>query len=63
MRQTASWKPGASAPVDIDFDGLMARAVPVPIPSADIVQIDARGDKIYLPHQPAADDRRAVARR
>ena len=47
MRKPAAWKPGASAAVNIDFDGLMARAVPVPIPAADIAQIDARGDLIY----------------
>ncbi len=41
------WKPGASAPVAIDFDGLMARAVPLPIPAADISQLDARDDNIY----------------
>jgi len=41
------WKPGASAPVQIDFDGLMARAVPLPIPAADIASLDARGDKIF----------------
>src|SRR5207253_6019389 len=43
----SKWKPGASAPVSIDFDGLMARAVPLPIPAADITQLDARGDNIY----------------
>jgi tricorn protease len=41
------WRPGASAAVQIDFDGLMARAVPVPIPPADIVALDARGEKIF----------------
>ena len=41
------WRPGASAPVQIDFDGLMARAVPVPIPPSDIVGLDARGEKIF----------------
>jgi len=41
------WKPGAIAPIKIDFDGLMDRAVPVPVPAADIPQIDARGDKIF----------------
>jgi len=41
------WRPGASAPVQIDFDGLMARAVPVPIPPADIVALDARAEQIF----------------
>jgi len=46
------WKPGASAPVQIDFDGLMARAVPLPIPAADIVSLDARADKIFYQTAP-----------
>ncbi len=41
------WKPGASPPIQIDLDGLMARAVPVPIPAADIVALDGRGEKIF----------------
>ncbi len=45
------WKPGASPAINIDFDGLMARAVPVPIPAADIAQLDARGDLIYYQTQ------------
>ena len=48
----AKWKPGASSAVAIDFDGLMARAVPVPIPSANITQLDARDDDIYYRIQP-----------
>ncbi len=43
----APWKPGASAPIEIDFDGLVGRAVPLPIPAADIASLDARGDKIF----------------
>ncbi|MGD0143002.1 MAG: S41 family peptidase [Rhizomicrobium sp.] len=51
------WKPGASAAVNIDFDGLMARAVPVPIPAADIAQLDARDNLIYyLTTQPQMID-------
>ena len=41
------WKPGASGPVAIDFDGLMARAAPLPIPAADIAQLDTRDDNVY----------------
>lgn len=41
------YKPGAIAPIQIDLDGLMARAVPVPLPAADIVSIDTRGEKIF----------------
>ena len=46
------WKPGASAAVNIDFDGLMNRAVPVPIPAADITQVDVHDDNIYYRIQP-----------
>jgi tricorn protease len=42
-----AWKPGASAPIRIDFDGLMQRAVGLPIPAADIASLDARGERIY----------------
>jgi tricorn protease len=53
----AAWKPGASPAIAIDFDGLMARAVPVPVPAADIQQIDARDDLIYyLTTQPQMID-------
>ncbi len=37
----------AVKPVEIDLDGLMARAVPVPIPPADINAVDVRGDKLF----------------
>ena len=43
----SSWKPGASAPITVDLNGLMARAVPVPIPASDIESLDASGDKIF----------------
>jgi tricorn protease len=42
-----SYKPGAIAPIGIDLDGLMARAVPLPIPAADITQLDARANKVF----------------
>ncbi len=41
------WKPGAGKPIKIDLDGLMARAVAVPIPASDIASLDARGGYIY----------------
>jgi tricorn protease len=44
----APWKPGATAPIQIDLDGLIGRAVPLPIPAADIASLDARGDKIFF---------------
>ncbi|HEY6579185.1 MAG TPA: PDZ domain-containing protein [Rhizomicrobium sp.] len=46
------WKPAASAPVNIDFDGLMQRAVVLPIPGSDITQLDARDDNIFYRTQP-----------
>ncbi|HTQ12702.1 MAG TPA: PDZ domain-containing protein [Rhizomicrobium sp.] len=42
-----AWKPGAIAPITIDLDGLMNRAVPLPIPAANIVGLDARDDKVF----------------
>jgi tricorn protease len=43
----AKSKPGASKPVQIDLDGLMNRAVRVPIQAAEIGQLDARDQKIF----------------
>jgi tricorn protease len=34
-------------PVEIDVDGLMARAVPLPIPAANIGTLDVRDDKVF----------------
>ncbi len=48
------WKPGAIKPIKIDLDGLMARAVPVPIPPAVIVSLEARGDKLFYMTTPPA---------
>jgi tricorn protease len=47
-----SWSPGARAPIHIDIDGLMARAVPLPIPAADIASLDARDDKVFYETTP-----------
>jgi tricorn protease len=41
------WQPGASKPVQIDLDGLMERAVRVPIESAEISQLDAREGRFF----------------
>jgi tricorn protease len=43
---------GAIAPIRVDLDGMMARAVALPIDPANIVQIDARDDRIYYLTQP-----------
>ncbi|MEJ2538193.1 MAG: hypothetical protein P8048_14275, partial [Calditrichia bacterium] len=45
--KTQPWKPGAIAPIQIDLDGLMSRAVPLEIPSADISGLAAAPDRIY----------------
>jgi tricorn protease len=41
------YKPGAIPPIAIDLDGLMARAVPLPVPASDIAQLDVRDDKVF----------------
>jgi tricorn protease len=41
-------------PVEIDIDGLMARAVPLPIPAANIATLDVREEKVFyltMPNQ------------
>ena len=40
-------KKAAPKPVEIDLDGLMARAVPLPIPAANIAALNMRGDKVF----------------
>ena len=42
----------AIAPIRIDLDGMMARAVALPIDGANIAQMDARDDRIYYLTQP-----------
>jgi tricorn protease len=46
------WKPGASKPIRIDFDGMMARAVAVPVEAGNIVSLDVRGKKLFYQTQP-----------
>ncbi len=48
----APWKPGAIKPIHIDLDGLLARAVAVPVPPGEIVSLDLRGHKIFYQTQP-----------
>ena len=45
-------KPGPIKPIRIDLDGLMARAVAVPVDAANITQLDLRGDRIFYLTQP-----------
>jgi tricorn protease len=40
-------QPKPVKPIEIDLGGLMARAVPVPIPAANIASLAMRGDKIF----------------
>jgi tricorn protease len=40
-------KPGVSKAIEIDLDGLMERAVRVPIEPAEISQLDARADELF----------------
>ena len=47
------WKPGAISPIKIDIEGLLTRAVPLPIPAGNIYGISASGDKIYYITVPA----------
>jgi tricorn protease len=42
----------AIAPIRIDLDGMMARAVALPIEGANLAQMDARGDRVYYLTQP-----------
>jgi tricorn protease len=48
----AADKPGPIAPIRVDLDGMMARAVTLPIEPGNIAQIDARDDRIYYLTQP-----------
>ena len=53
--EPAPSRTGAIAPIRIDLDGLMGRAVALPIDPANIAQMDARGDRIYYLTQPISD--------
>ena len=45
-------------PIRIDLDGLMARAVALPVDAANISQLDVRGRSHLLPDAAARADRR-----
>jgi len=45
-------KLGPIKPIRIDLDGLMGRAVALPIDAANIMQLDLRGDRIFYLTQP-----------
>ncbi|NPD68887.1 hypothetical protein HN018_03060 [Lichenicola cladoniae] len=46
------WTPGVSAPIHVELDGLMQRAVPVPIEPAEITAMETRGTRIFYQTQP-----------
>jgi tricorn protease len=52
-KEPEEWKPGASQPIRIDVPGLMARAVPLPIPPAEISGLQARDDKVFYGTAPS----------
>ncbi len=43
---------GAIAPIRVDVDGMMARAIALPIEPANITQMDARDQRVYYLTQP-----------
>ena len=47
-------KPGVLAPIRIDLDGMMSRAVAIPVDGANITQLDARAHRIFYLTQPIA---------
>jgi tricorn protease len=49
---TPGWKPGNIKPIQIDFNGLMARAVAVPVQAANIASLDMRGAHLFYQTQP-----------
>jgi tricorn protease len=44
--------PGLIAPIRVDLDGMMARAVALPVDPSNIAQLDARDDKLFYLTQP-----------
>ena len=56
-QKPAEWKPGNSKPIKIDLDGLMARAVPLPIPASNINGLAATPGHVFystVPNQTIA---------
>ncbi len=47
------WKPGAINPVHIDINGLMSRAIPLPIPAGNINHLSTSGEMVYYMTSPA----------
>jgi tricorn protease len=51
--EAKNWKPGAIAPMKIDLDGLMNRAVPLHIPAGDISELMTAENYVYYTTSPA----------
>jgi len=51
-KQPGSWKPGASAPIRIDLEGLTDRVVPLPVPSGNIRELAAAAGRVYYRTEP-----------
>ena len=49
----SEWKPGEANPIHIDMNGLMARAIPLPIPAGNIHQLLTAGDMVYYITSPS----------
>ena len=45
--KAGEWKSGATPPIRIDLDGLMARAVRVPVAAAEVAGLDVRKGHLY----------------
>ncbi|HVO09149.1 MAG TPA: S41 family peptidase [Vicinamibacteria bacterium] len=52
-KEQEEWKPGASQPIKVELEGLMARAVPLPIPAADISGLQVRDDRVFYSTSPS----------
>jgi len=50
--KTSPDHPGLIAPIHIDIDGMMARAVALPVDPSNIAQLDTRDDKLFYLTQP-----------
>ncbi len=46
------WKPGAIAPITIDLNGLMQRAVPLPVAPDDYGNLQVSGNNVYFQTRP-----------
>lgn len=46
-KHESPWKPGASAPIKIDFNGLMQRVVPLPLAPNDYGNLQVHGNRVY----------------